>query len=142
VIPSQNFLNIIIRNSEIVQVFEDSQILLASSSGLLCVSWLRNLIPGSIIFLRSPFYHLDFMRKFCKSEKNSQHECRGSQNFKKFELKIVSIRIIRIIRKNSLIRIIRIFGQRINRYATVCDDSKYEFWSAVSCFVFQLNRCD
>jgi len=43
VVPSENFLNIIIRNSEIVQVFEDSQILLASSSGFLGVSWLRNL---------------------------------------------------------------------------------------------------
>jgi len=27
-------------------------------------------------------------------------------------------------------------------YAAVCDDSNYEFWSAVSCFVFWLNRCD
>jgi len=43
VVPSQNFLKIIIRNSEIVQVLEDSQMLQASSSGLLGVSWLRNL---------------------------------------------------------------------------------------------------
>ena len=42
-VPSQNFIDIIIINSEIVQVFEDSQILLASSSGILGVSWLRNL---------------------------------------------------------------------------------------------------
>ena len=42
-VPSQNFLNVIIRNSEIVQMFEDLQILLASSSGVLGVSWLRNL---------------------------------------------------------------------------------------------------
>jgi len=69
-----------------------------------------------MIFLRSPFHHLDFMNKFWKSEKNARYEFCGFQNFKKFELKISSIRIIRIICKNSLIRIIRIFGQQINSW--------------------------
>jgi len=72
-----------------------------------------------MIFLRSPFHHLDFMKKFWKSGKNEKYEFCGFQNFEKFELKISSIRIIRIICRNSLIRIIRIFGQQINIRDTI-----------------------
>jgi len=42
VVPPQKFFNILIRNSENVQVFEDLQTLLASSGGLLGVSWPRD----------------------------------------------------------------------------------------------------
>jgi len=42
VVPSQKFVNIIIRNSLNLQVFEDSQTLLALSSVLLGVSWPRD----------------------------------------------------------------------------------------------------
>ena len=38
-VPPQKFVNILIRNSENVQVLEDLQTLLASSGGLLDVSW-------------------------------------------------------------------------------------------------------
>jgi len=72
-------------------------------------------IPGSVNFLRSPFNRSDFTKKFWKSEKNEKYNFCGFQNFEKFELTIFSIRTIRIIRKKSLIRIIRIFGQRINK---------------------------
>ena len=41
-VPPQKFVNIIIRNSENVQVLEDLQTLLASSGGLLGVSWPSN----------------------------------------------------------------------------------------------------
>jgi len=42
VVSPQKFVNIVIRNSENVQVFEDLQTLLASSGGLLGVSWPRD----------------------------------------------------------------------------------------------------
>jgi len=42
VVPPQKFVNVIIRNSENVQVFDDLQTLLATLGGLLGVSWLRN----------------------------------------------------------------------------------------------------
>ena len=38
-VPLQKFVNIFIRNSENVQICEDLQILLATSSGLLGISW-------------------------------------------------------------------------------------------------------
>jgi len=44
VVPSQKFVNIIIRNSRNIQLYQVSQILLASSSGLMSVSFLRNLL--------------------------------------------------------------------------------------------------
>ena len=117
VVPSQNFLNIIIRNPEIVQVFEDSQILLASSSGFLGVSWLRNLWFDSWLddFSSISISSLRFREEIVEIQKKCNIWICGLQNFEKFELKISSIRMIRIIRKNSLIRIIWIFGQRINR---------------------------
>jgi len=119
VVLSQKFVNILIRNSEYLQVFEDSQILLTSLSGLLGVSWPRDPWFDSWCFddrvLQSPLNQVDFMKKWWKSEKCKIGKLCGCQNFEKFELKISSIRIIRIVRKNSLSRIIRIFGQRINR---------------------------
>jgi len=39
------------------------------------------------------------MKKFWKSDKNSKYEVCGFQNFEKIELKISSIRVIRITRK-------------------------------------------
>jgi len=42
VVPSQKFVNNIIRNSRIIQLYEVSQILLASSSGLMGVSCLQD----------------------------------------------------------------------------------------------------
>jgi len=42
VVPQQKFVNIIIRHSENVQVFDDLQTLLATFGGLLGVSWPRN----------------------------------------------------------------------------------------------------
>jgi len=59
------------------------------------------------------------MKNNWKYEENAKYESCGFQNFEKFELKISSIGIIRIIRQNSLIRIIRIFGQHINSIETV-----------------------
>jgi len=42
VVPPQKFVNVLIRYSENVQVFKDLQTLLASSGGLLGVSWPRD----------------------------------------------------------------------------------------------------
>jgi len=53
-----------------------------------------------------------FCQKFWKIKKEQKYG--DFQNFQKIELKILSIRTTRIIRKKSLIRIFRIFGQRIN----------------------------
>jgi len=116
VVPSQKFVSIIIRNSRTIQLYHVSQILLASSSGLMGVSclqdplfevwWFRCVISHvytSYLWISQKFWKLEIKLKFG-----------GFQNFQKIELKILSIRIIRIIRKKSLIRIIRIFGQRIN----------------------------
>jgi len=71
-------------------------------------------IPGPMNFLRSPFHHSDLTTKLWKSEKNAKYDSCGFQNSIKFKLKISPIRSIRIIRKNLLIRIIRIFRQQIN----------------------------
>jgi len=76
-------------------------------------SVVRFLVPA-MNFLKPKVYQFDFMRKFWKPETNADF-C-GFQNFEKLELKISSIRSIRIILKNLLIRIIRIICQRINRY--------------------------
>jgi len=116
-----------ILSTEILKLyFEDSQILLASSSALLEVSWraICGSISGSIIFPKSLFHHIDFMEKFWKSEKNAKFEFCGFQNFEKFELKNSSILFIRIIRKISLIREIRIFGQQIHSWSARNLDGK------------------
>ena len=46
-VPPQKFVNVLIRYSENVQVFKDLQTLLASSGGLLGVSWPRDPWFGS-----------------------------------------------------------------------------------------------
>jgi len=116
VVASQNFLNIFIRNSEIVQVFEDLQILLASSSGLFGRFLVHNLWfdPWLVDFSEISISSLRFHEKILETRKNAKYEFCGVQNFDKIEFKISSIRIIRIVRTNSPIRIIQIFGQRIN----------------------------
>jgi len=83
-----------ILSTEILKLyFEDSESL-ASSSGLLGVSWraICGSIPGSMIYPRSPFHHLDFMKKFWKSEKKCKiwilwfSEFRKIRKFHQFEL--------------------------------------------------------
>jgi len=83
VVPPQKFVNIIIRNSENVQVFEDSQTLLASSGDLLGVSWPRDPWFDSWCdeFLKPPLHQFDFMKKFWKSEKMPITNLCGFQNF-------------------------------------------------------------
>jgi len=113
VVPSQKFVNIIIRNSRTIQLHQVSQIPLASSSALMGVSCLQDPLFESWWFrcVISHVYtsYLSFSQKFWKLEIKLRFE--GFQNFQKIELKNLSIRIIRIIRQKLLIRI---FGQRIN----------------------------
>ena len=146
-VPSQKFVNIIIRNRRNSQLYQVSQIVPASSSGLmgvlvnLIIRNLRNIqlyqvsqiVPasssglmgvllykircsnpyGSVVYFPT---HTLSTHEFVKNSKNlkTSKNLGGFQNFQKIELKISSIQSIRIIRQNSLIRIIRIIGQRIN----------------------------
>jgi len=71
-----------------------------------------------IKFFFLSFFQLILWRNSGNLKKMQISNFWGFQNFEKFELKISSIRIIRIIRKILLIRIIWIFGQRINIPAT------------------------
>jgi len=140
-VPTQKFVNIIIRNSRNIQVYQVSQILLSSSSGLMGVSCLQDPLFDSWwcrfdwccfyyfpITLFSSFawssicsdvvthiykYYPWLCRKSSKLE--NKQKFGGCQNSRQIDLKILSIRIIRIIRKKSLIRTNRIFGQLINK---------------------------
>ena len=112
VVPSQKFVNIIIRNSRNIQLYQVLQILLAMSSGWMGVSCLPDPLFDSWLFrcVKIPYMHLlpMILSKILKTWGRVQN-WRFSE-FPKIELKIWSIRTIR---KKSLIRIIQIFGKRM-----------------------------
>ena len=120
VVPSQKFVNIIIRNSNRLQVYQVSQILLVSSSGSMGVSCLRSsLFDSESWWRRCAVTHIQmYYPCFPKNSENlrTSKKSSGLQTFQQIEFKILSIRIIRIIRKKSQNRLHRFFGQRINKY--------------------------
>jgi len=100
---SQKFVNLIIRNSRNIHLYQVSQILLATSSRLIGVSCLQDPLFESWWFrcVKSHIYtyYPCICQKFWKLENRLKFG--GFQNFQKIELKILSIRVIRIIHKKS-----------------------------------------